>query len=200
LRDPYEDSLRKKESAFEMTATLVGLFAVVVFAPLSTPRFGIAMIVGMAATLLYIVVAGVRNPRNWEEWGFLPHDDAEEDGGYGCVFIGWLMLFSIGFIFCAKFVLPLPHVTQPGGYLLWCTVQDFLFFGVLLRGLLLRMSGVPAVLITAALFAASHYPLAEFMGLTGIVALAWGYVYVKTRWLLPIVVSHWAMGIILLGG
>lgn len=193
-------SCRKKETAAELVAAITGLLLVVAFAPLSSPRFAAAMTGGIVVTVLYAVIAGLRDPEKWEEWGFLPHDDAEEDGGYGCVSVGWLVLLSVGFLLFAKFLFPLPHVTKPAGYFLWCCVQDFLFFGVILRGLLLRIDNVLAVIATALLFATSHYPLTAFMGMTGIVALFWGFVYVKTRWLLPIIVSHWIMGILLLGG
>ena len=89
----------EKQTFAELIATLAGLFLVVAFAPLSSRYFPGVMAAVIVATVAYLLRSGTRQPERWEEWGFLPHEDAREDRGYGCIFVGYLMLFSVGFIF-----------------------------------------------------------------------------------------------------
>lgn len=188
-----------RDHAAELIATLGGLFVVVAFVPLFSRWFGLAVMIAIIASVGYAGIAGHRDKTNWERWGFAHPKKAEEDTLYGCQFIGWLFILSVAFIIAAKAMLHIPGVSEPGWYFLWCIVQDFLFFGIVLGGLEKRLGAMPALGLTAFLFAASHYPLTGFMVLTGLTALCWGYLFQKTRWLPLVILSHWFMGVCLMG-
>ena len=92
----------------------------------------------------------------------------------------------------------LPPIKALSGYLIWCVVQDFLFFSLVLRNLLDFVNRHVAIVATAGLFALSHYPFYTFMGGTALVAFCWGYVFATSRVIWFVIVAHWILGLMIL--
>jgi membrane protease YdiL (CAAX protease family) len=87
---------------------------------------------------------------------------------------------------------------DPSTYLLWCFVQDFLFFSLGLRNLLDFFNRHAAVLGAAVLFGLSHYPFGPFMLVTATAAVCWGYVFAWSRVLWFVTALHAVHGMFLL--
>ncbi|HEU4617061.1 MAG TPA: CPBP family intramembrane glutamic endopeptidase [Gammaproteobacteria bacterium] len=94
-------------------------------------------------------------------------------------------------------------------YLLWALVQQFVFQFYLLVRLLYLIPERAAVVVTAVLFSAVHFPRFIVMAAVAVAALVWCSLYRRYRTLLPLAVSHailgstlhyWAFGRDLLSG
>jgi hypothetical protein len=180
-------------------ATLLALQ--VAFTPLGSLHFPAVAAAGGALAVSYAVFGLCRLPGAARRWGLIPPRWADDhDFVRGCVVVGSLFAAGVVPILAVK-MLDVPLPTPVGGawvYLGWCVVQDFVFFSLILRGLADLIHPVAAVPIAAGLFALSHSPHPEMMGLTALVAVAWGYLFLASRWLPFVLASHWVMGVLLL--
>ena len=68
-------------------------------------------------------------------------------------------------------------------------VEELFFRGLLLRGLLARLPGIPSVLVSAVLFAVAHFELLQFAGLAAFGAVL-GLLSWRSGRLGPGVVAH----------
>ena len=173
------------------------LFAGIVWIPLGSRGFEWATAAACLCVFGYVAYSAIQHPAACRRWGLTPSDGDEGWVG-GCLVLGTLYLASLLPITVARFFVELPHVGQPAAYFVWCAVQDFVFFALILRNLEELTHPVPAVAATAVLFGLSHYPLSGLMVLTGLVGLVWGCLYAARRGLLLITACHWIMGVILL--
>jgi membrane protease YdiL (CAAX protease family) len=191
----------------ELLSVATGVILLQALAPLGTRAFGHLTPFVCSAAILYAIICLAAQPGTARRWGLpwiSPAEPADcfrdpEEEVFGCLFLGRIMLVSAVPILLVKMVAPLPSVSDPLGYLFWCAVQDFLFFALVQKNLQERVPGPVAVLGTALLFGLSHYPYGIFMAGTALVSGLWGYVFLRTNSLVPVLLSHWTMGLILLG-
>lgn len=79
-------------------------------------------------------------------------------------------------------------------YLPWAWLQQFVFQFYLLGRLLALLPVGAAVPLTAAAFAAVHYPRAPVMAVTLVAGAVWALLYRRFRSLVPLAVSHALLG------
>jgi membrane protease YdiL (CAAX protease family) len=112
-----------------------------------------------------------------------------KDYAYGLVVITMVFVAGIGPIIAMRFFdAPMPNPGGPWRYLAWCSIQDFIFFSLILRGLVDLINPYAAIFITAALFGLSHLPNYELVVGTVFIAAAWGYLFLASRWILFVIV------------
>ena len=185
-------------TAGELFVALAGLAAVLLFAPLGSEHFGVAVGACCVAIFVYAGYGLSRRPGTAARWGLLPGLDS--DGWYfGCLYVGILLNISLMPILVVKWLLVLPAPAGAWSYFLWCAVQDFVFFALIQRDLEDLTHPALAVPVAAGLFGLSHYPLTEFVALTTLVGLLWGYLFLATRALFLVTLTHWLMGVMVLG-
>gem|GEM_PF-3446497 len=194
-----ETSLPGRTRLFEVGAVVCALALLVGFAPLGTAEFLVALPWIIVVSVLYAVWRLCRESGAAERLGFVAPYHIDQDDTYGCLFVGGLFFLSLVPIIILRLTVTMPRVYAPWHYLLWCGVQDFLFFSLVQRNLEAHVHPAFAIAATALLFGLSHYPLTPFMLTTVVVGAIWGYLYHRTRYLLYVVVSHWMLGIIALG-
>lgn len=188
----------------ELVVVLVGLFAVVTFVPLSSKLF--PWTCGAACVLAggYAVYGAARRPGAARWWGFTWGGKYEDDLARGLWNTGLLFLAALVPVAAVKCLVRTPSVLHPVAYLVWCFVQDFLFFSLILRGVERLTAGKLvghkhlAVLLTAVLFGLSHYPMSGFMGVTALIAVFWGYIFLRTRLLWPVTLLHFLLGLMVM--
>jgi membrane protease YdiL (CAAX protease family) len=169
--------------------------------PLGHPYFPYVAGILCAATIGYAIYGLLRLPQSSQRWQLLPPRSYDGDElAFGCMFIGTFFLAGLIPIVVIKafdFSLPRPA----GGawaYLLWCLVQDFIFFSLILRGLTDLVHPFLAISVSAILFGISHYPNLQMVAVTMFAGGAWGYLFLAARWLPLVTLSHWVMGLTLL--
>lgn len=172
----------------------------IIFLPLTHPQIINAAIVASAVVALYLLVGLTLLHDSRQRWHLLPPTwNDRKCYLYGAV--GLLLIFAVGVgpIFALRqFDVHMPNPGSPWIYLAWCTIQDFVFFSLILRGLSDQFNSHVSIWITAILFGISHFPSIEVMIGTLFIAAAWGYLFLKSRWLLFVIASHWFMGWMLL--
>jgi hypothetical protein len=188
--------LGRARALLEAGVTAGLLLVVVLVAPLGSPEFVYATGAGCFLVFAYVAYHVARHPTACRRWGLVP-DDRDGWAG-GCFFLGVLYLVSLLPIALVQLLVEVPRVGHPFAYLLWCAVQDFVFFVLILRNLEDLTHPALALATTALLFGLSHYPFHEFMFLTGLVAAVWGFLYLLWRALLLITACHWVMGMLVL--
>jgi membrane protease YdiL (CAAX protease family) len=182
----------------EVAAFVAGLGSVVVLAPLGSRWFGPAVAACCLLTFAYAGHRAATCPDVWRRWGLVPANRSAEGCLRGCLVVALACLLGMVPAALVRFFMPVPAVAGAGSYLVWCLVQDFLFFAFLLRNLEDLTHPAVAILATAALFGLSHYPFAGFMAVTALVAGLWGGLFLTTRSLPLVTLSHWLMGLIVL--
>ncbi|MEO2088172.1 MAG: CPBP family glutamic-type intramembrane protease [Gemmataceae bacterium] len=188
----------------ELVVVLLGLAAVIAFVPLSSRWF--PWVCGAACGLAggYAVYGAVRRPGAAAWWGFTWGGRSEDDLAAGVWNTALLFLAALVPIGVVRYLVTRPTILDGGSYLLWCVIQDFLFFSLVLRGLDRLLDGKLAghrhlaVSATAALFGLSHYPLAGFMAATALIAVCWGHIFFRTHLLWPVTVLHFLLGLLVL--
>lgn len=188
----------------ELAVVLLGLTAVIVFVPLSSWHF--PWVCGAACVLAggYAVYGVFRRPGMAAWWGFTWGGRDADDLAAGVWNTALLFLAALIPIGVVRYVVRRPDILSGATYLLWCVIQDFLFFSLVLRGLDRLLDGqLPghrhvAVFITAVLFGLSHYPLTGFMAATALIAVCWGYIFFRTHLLWPVTVLHFLLGLLVL--
>jgi membrane protease YdiL (CAAX protease family) len=195
-----------RQGLAELLSVATGVVLLQALAPLGTTAFEHVTPFVCGAAIVYATFCLAAQPGTARRWG-LPWISAAEptdcfrdpqEEVFGCLFLGRILLLSAVPILLVKMVAPLPSVNDAFGYLGWCAVQDFLFFALVQKNLQERVPGPVAVLGTALLFGLSHYPYGIFMAGTALVSGLWGYVFLRTNSLVPVLLSHWTMGLILL--
>lgn len=188
----------------ELVVVLGGLFAVVAFVPLSNRWFpwvcgGACVFVGGYA------VVGARRPGTAAWWGFTWGGRNVDDlatGVWYTVLLFFASLVPMAVLKCSG--VRTPVVPHPVAYLVWCFVQDFLFFSLIQKGIERLTAGHLlehrhlAVAVTAVLFGLSHYPLVGFMAATALIAVFWGYIFLRTRLLWPVTILHFLLGLLVM--
>jgi uncharacterized protein len=117
---------------------------------------------------------------------------------------GLLFLAAIIPTGVVTYVVHWPDILHPAAYLFWCVIQDFLFFSLILRGVERLFAGKVlghrhlAVVLTAGLFGLSHYPMWGFMAVTALIAVFWGYIFIRTRLLWPVTFLHFLLGLLVM--
>lgn len=153
----------------------------------------------MAATALYAVAQILRYSDIHHIWGFCAHGISR--AGAECALMVFLCLLPVGVMgaeLTAGELLPHLKVT-PAPYLLWCVVQDFVFFSFFARHLeKLLPSSWMVCLVAGAFFGAVHLPFGVFAALTFLGGTVWAWIFLRTGSLLPIVGAHWILGMALL--
>jgi hypothetical protein len=182
----------------EPIAVVTGLALVVAFAPLESTRFPDVVPVAATGTFAYAVVGAIWFRGAAEEWGLVPPPRSDLEVVHGCLGMGVLTLVSFAPIVMVHLLKTRPAMSHPVTYLVWCAVQDLLFFSLFLRNAAGFVTVNPAVFLTAALFGLSHYPHGGFMYVTGLVGIVWGYVFVYTRLLWVVTASHFLLGVLVL--
>ncbi|MGL6073522.1 MAG: lysostaphin resistance A-like protein [Fimbriiglobus sp.] len=192
----------------ELVVVLAALFAVVIFVPLSSRLF--SWVCGAVCVLAggYAIHGVVWRSGVAAWWGFTwggRPDRHEDDLASGLWNTGLLAVVSLVPIAALKcLAVPTPSVLHPVAYLLWCVVQDFLFFSLILPGFERLTDGkLPghrhfAVFATAVLFGLSHSPMMGFMVVTALIGVCWGYLFLRTRLLWPITACHFVLGLLVM--
>ncbi len=208
LRKPKRRKRAPKPSrgrvAVELAVVLIGLAAILAFVPLSSWKF--PWVCGAACVLAggYAIYGVARRPGAAAWWGFTWGGRDADDLAAGMWNTALLFLAAIIPTGVVRYGVTRPMILDGGSYLLWCVVQDFLFFSLILRGIDRLLDGhLPgsrhvAVFLTAVLFGLSHYPLTGFMAVTAVIAVCWGYIFVRTHLLWPITVLHFLLGLLVL--
>ncbi len=166
--------------AVELTSVVAGLVATVLFAPLASRWFVLATAIGCGITSGYAIYGALRLRGAASWWGLVWGGESEDDLARGFFQTGLLFFASLVPIAMVKCLIRTPAVSHPAAYLLWCFVQDFLFYSIIERGLERLTAGRVvghrhiAVWGTAALFGLSHFPMVGFMLVTAIIAVFWG--------------------------
>ncbi len=188
----------------ELIVAVSGLFATVLLAPLSSRWFVLATAIACGVAVGYAIFGAIRLPGAAAWWGFVWGGKDEDDLARGFFQTGLLFFASLVPIALMKCSIRTPAVSHPAAYLLWCFVQDFLFFSIIERGLERLTSGKVvghrhiAVAGTALLFGLSHFPMVGFMLATGLIAVVWGYIFQRSRLLWPVTASHFVLGLIVM--
>lgn len=182
----------------EPAAVVAGLVGVVLFAPLDSRWFPTAVLILGAGAVGYAVFGLARFDGAAEDWGLVPPPRSDLEVVHGCLGTGILALVSLAPIGVLHLLVARPPMGHPAAYLGWCAVQDFVFFSLFLRNVAGLVTPHPAVALTAVLFGLSHYPLDGFMVATGLVAAAWGYVFLYCRLLWVVTASHFLLGLLVL--
>src|SRR5581483_9822407 len=117
----------------EAGLTILCLLAVVRWVPLGSRGFQFATAGACLGLVGYLTYTLARDRGAWVRWGLLPGDG--DDGVDGCLSPGVLYLVALFPIGAARFLVQLPYVPHPVGYLVWCAAQDFVFFCLILRNL-----------------------------------------------------------------
>lgn len=147
----------------------------------------------------YAIVGLIALERSGRRWQLTPPGGTTPDYAFGFVAIMLVFVAGIGPIVEIRFFeVPVPNAGGPGRYLAWCLVQDFVFFSLILRGLVDLVNPIPAIFITAVFFGMSHLPNYEMVVGTMMIGMAWGYLFLASRWIAFVVVSHWVMGLLFL--
>jgi len=159
-----------------------------------------AIISSVVAT--YAAMYFILHPRAYRYWGFRLPDRVEG----ACTGAGVAAALLVAALLAA---VPVPGVrglglptlcASPSVYLLWCIVQDFVFFSVL-TGHLRKLGLTPAVVIgaSALCFAISHLPFLGFTSITFFGGLLFAWMYVRGRCLYAVTACHWLLGLAILG-
>ena len=198
----------RRRCVAEVVVLGLSLALLVRFFPLGTYGFDVLTAVICAATLIY-AVTGVLSTRGVAgRWGlplaggsdsYSGHADVQQELS-GCMTLLISLFGGMALAVLVRIIVPQPiGVTSSAGYLIWCGIQDFLFFALLLTNLEDLAGPVVALGVTALLFGLSHYPHSNLMAVTSVVGAIWGYVFLQYRSLGLITVAHWLMGLVLLG-
>lgn len=191
----------------EPIAAVAFLLGFVFIAPLASRHFVTVVAWASVGVALYATLRIALKPPLGLRWGlpgFGRFDAANSlyrvDGELGsCLLLGGTFLVSLLPMVLLREFIALPVMPQPLMYFGWCVIQDFIFFALIQRNLEDLMDSHVAVAIAATLFGFSHYPHTGFMVATALIGATWGLLYVQTRSLLLIVLTHWVMGFITLG-
>jgi hypothetical protein len=190
----------KRRAVIESLVPLSILGAVIAFAPLNSSQFPIVAIVACVAVVIYAIYGLWRLPGSCERWRLLPPPLEQADAfGRGCLLMAGLIVLGLIPIAVVKFFeVPMPYSGGPWLYFFWCIIQDFIFFALIMRSLEEMMHPTLAIALTATAFGLSHYPHWGLMAMTALVAGAWGFLFLTSRWLPYVTLAHWTMGFILL--
>jgi membrane protease YdiL (CAAX protease family) len=191
----------------ELGICVLSLVVLARFFPLGSRGFSILTPLLSVIALVY-VISRLRADRDLAaRWGFqlarrvdsIYGWDAEQEVS-GCVTL--LLTLFAGFLpplFVRLFTPHSIYTNDPASYLLWCGVQDFLFFGLILTNVEDLAGSAVAIILTALLFGFSHFPYSTLMSLTTVAGGVWSYAFLQSRSLPMITVAHWLMGLVLLG-
>lgn len=154
---------------------------------------------GMACVLVvgYLGYDAAKEPAAWARWGLLP--EGEGSWCVSLIYLGVLGLMSLPIVLLHLFIEKPLLAGHPLTYLVWCTVQDLVFFVLIQRNLEELLDPFVAAALTAVFFGLSHYPYAGLMILTALAGAAWGFLYLTHRALVLITASHWLLGVFILG-
>lgn len=202
----------KRQGLVELVLVVAGLGWLVRFAPLGSEGFekktgALCLVTLLYAAYRHAAYRLVTRRDMAQRWGLpfrQPVDPSASLRGFGEDTFGYVLLGSFFLVGAVPMLLvrmlanqPI-YVEQAALYLLWCAVQDFLFFAIVLRNLEEYLDPVLASLVTALLFGLSHYPISVLMSVTTVAGGVWCYAFIQTRSLTLITLSHWLMGVILL--
>lgn len=192
----------------EVLGVICGLGFVACYTPLSSENFMSIIAVVCITAVIYGALRLALYRGTAERWG-LPFSQKQnpawslqslESDTLGCVVLGGFILAGAAPILVMRMLSPhAVSLSHPATYLIWCMVQDFLFFALVFRNLEDWMPVEVAIIITAALFGLSHYPYSVLVVLTAFAGGVWAYAFSETRSLILINAAHWLMGIMLLG-
>jgi membrane protease YdiL (CAAX protease family) len=191
--------------AAEVAVVVGALLLNLAVAPLGTEAFVVVPVTASLAAVSYAVWCLVHRKGVCTRWGIAPgsltFDPSDTQSRLGCTVLTSFFLISLLPMVLAKaFLLHLPfEVGDLGAYLVWCMVQDFIFFAVTQRHLEDLTHPLFAVPVTAVLFGLSHFPFVDFVLLTTLAGLVWGFAYFTLRALWVVVLAHWLMGSVILG-
>lgn len=191
-------------AAGEIGAVVVALVGVVAFVPLSSRWF--PWVCGAACVLAggYAAWGASRRRGAAAWWGFTWGGRHEDDLARGVWNTALLLVASLVPVAVVKCLVTTPTVLHPVAYLVWCVIQDFLFFSLVLRGVERLTAGKLvghthlAVAVAAGLFGLSHFPLYGFMAATALIAVFWGYIFLRTRLLWPVTALHFLLGLLVM--
>lgn len=195
------------QSIAELIFVVTGLVLVVVFAPLGTSAFEGIVVATALAVFFYIGFSLWANKGVARRWGFpfsQPPDltnslNSLDEDVFGYLLLGGFFIAGAVPMLFLRMIAPQPiFVDHAFTYFLWCGIQDFLFFALVLPSLEDFIDAEIAIPLTALLFGLSHYPYPMLMAVTALAGGIWGYAFIKTRSLTLITFSHWLMGIVLL--
>jgi membrane protease YdiL (CAAX protease family) len=183
---------------WECAAAITGVGLIVFALPLGSSGY-LALCVAASATALAYAAYGVwRVPGTPRRWGLIGNPRRAEGIARG---FGWAFLMTAAGVVpvaVGRGLVTHPPLAFPPLYSLWCIVQDFVFFSLLLRNLLDHMPKWAAVALAAAMFALTHYPFGEMMAVTAGAALVWGYIFATSRVLWFVFLPHLLLGYVLL--
>jgi membrane protease YdiL (CAAX protease family) len=195
----------RSRMAAEVALVVGALFVNIAFAPVGTEAFVVVPITASLVAIGYAAHCLVYQRGVCTRWGIAPgsltFDPRDDSSRRGCLMLtGFFLISLIPMVLAKTFLLRLPfEVTHLGVYLFWCIIQDFIFFAVTQRHLEDLTHPLLAVPLTAVLFGLSHYPYTDFVLLTTLAGLVWGYAFLTLRALWIVVVAHWVMGSVILG-
>jgi membrane protease YdiL (CAAX protease family) len=184
---------------WECAAVATGVGLIVFVLPFGSRGYLALCAVVTAATLAYAAYGLWRVPGTARRWGVVGNPRRAEGIARG---LGWaILMVAVGVIpvVVGRAVIERPPLTSPVVYFLWCAVQDFVFFPLFLRNLLDHIPRPAAIVLTALMFALSHYPFVEMMAVTVVAAVVWGYIFSTSRVLWFVFLPHWLLGHMLLG-
>jgi membrane protease YdiL (CAAX protease family) len=152
-----------------------------------------------AIAMVYVIAYSVRYRGVLNDWGLRMSGIA--DGllvSIGLCLVSFLPLMGLGSKLASLNVLPALDA-PPAAYLVWCLLQDFIFFSFCARHLETAFSNTSLACLGAGfLFGISHLPFGYFAAITFLGGVVWAWLFLKTRCLLPVVACHWILGLALL--
>ena len=191
----------------EISVVLLALGYVVAAAPLGGQAFQTAAIIFSSGLGLYAILKVSFVKGAGARWG-LPFfrtarpvwslGSMSEDYA-GFVTVGGTFLVGIVPIILLKLAFPMELQVSSAAYLSWCVIQDLVFFAIVLTNVESIAGSTIAIAIAAVLFGASHYPFWPLMAATTMIGAVWGYIFVQTRSFAWVLLSHFVMGLCLLG-
>jgi membrane protease YdiL (CAAX protease family) len=186
--------ISRRRALVELLVVVPALLLIVGLAPLNSPYFPVVSVGSSVVLAGYMIVRLVRRPDEAVRWRLLLPREVESCRE-GCLSAGYLTLAGLLPAAAVRWGVAAPTAPDAASYLLWCAVQDFLFFALIQRNLEDLVHPAAAVTVAAGLFGLSHYPFEAFMAVSAAAGAAWGWLYRRTGSLLPVLGCHWLMGL-----
>ena len=192
----------RSQSSLELVGFAVGFAAWVGTNVALDTYHPAAFAIVSSVVVSYASMYFVLHPRAGRYWGFRLPDRVEGLSVGAGVAAALFVALLVGAV-------PVPGVqglglptlcASPAVYLLWCIIQDFVFFSVL-TGHLRKLGLRPWTVIgtSAVCFAFSHLPFLGFTSITFFGGLLFAWMYVRGRCIYAVTACHWLLGVALLG-
>jgi membrane protease YdiL (CAAX protease family) len=183
---------------WESTAVLLGVSLIVLAVPLGTPGYLVLSVSTSVVIPLYVAHGLWSVPGAARRWGLVGNPWRAEGIARGIYWAVAMITLGALPVIVGRELVDKPPMVARSVYFLWCLVQGFVFFSLLLRNLLDHIPQWAAIPLVAMVFGLSHYPFGALIAVTAAAAFVWGYIFSVSRSLWLVYVPHWLLGYLLM--